>query len=165
MTKKYHMMKFTSKKSKTKRCLNWAFWGIFKFSNPDFFVIFGFPSKQNFFLSTKLLLYLQKQCGVHSVKNHEITDMFFFWGVHLPRPWPLRWNKDVSIFEQEYRGSDRSYFPNLWKFRSSALIARRRWAECAPGLWESDFPGRPLVLFAFAEVELLFGSISYGSPL
>ena len=60
------------------------FWPIFtisKFSKPENFVIFGFPSKSFFFWTTKLLLFHQKHFWVGSEKIRKNFDMFGGGGV------------------------------------------------------------------------------------
>ena len=44
---------------------------IFKFSNSDFFIIFGFPSKRFFFLKANILLSYQKMFWADSINRNE----------------------------------------------------------------------------------------------
>ena len=44
---------------------------IFNFSNSNFFVIFGFPSKKILFLKENILLFYQKHFEVDSINREE----------------------------------------------------------------------------------------------
>ena len=48
------------------------FFGDFEFSNPNFFVIFGFSIKKLFFSHGNLLLNPEKNLGVHSTNINKI---------------------------------------------------------------------------------------------
>ena len=64
-------VKSDQKLKKKKKNEIWPFWGIFKFSKSNFFVIFGFPSRNFFFLKAKILLSYQKKFWADSINRKE----------------------------------------------------------------------------------------------
>ena len=63
--------KIEFEKLKTSQNSQMAGFGIFNFSNSNFFVIFGFPSKKVLFLKANIILSYQKHFEVDSINREE----------------------------------------------------------------------------------------------